>query len=79
MIGMVPDTPDDLSGTTSFEKKYPQIADISISITETISGLRREYLQAVYRDIKKFPEYIPAAIRSAGKEDWISIVLLAIW
>ena len=61
MISMVPDTPDYLSGTTSFERKYPQIADISISITETRSGIRREYLQAGYRDIKKVPGIHPCS------------------
>lgn len=61
MIGMMPDTPDDLPGTTSFEKKYPQIANISISITETKSGLRREYLQAGYRDIKEVPGIHPCS------------------
>jgi hypothetical protein len=61
MIIMVPDTPDYLSGITSFEKKYPQIADISISITETKSGLKREYLQTGYQDIKKVPGIHPCS------------------
>jgi hypothetical protein len=58
---MVPDTPHYLFGTTSFEKKYPQIADISISITETKSGLKREYLQAGYQDIQKVPGIHPCS------------------
>jgi len=61
MIIMVPDTPDYLSGTTCFEKKYPQITDISISITETKSGLKREYLQAGYHDVKKVPGIHPCS------------------
>jgi len=58
---MVSDTPDYSFVTTSFEKKYPQIANISISITETKSGLRREYLQASYHDIKKVPGIHPCS------------------
>jgi hypothetical protein len=61
MIIMVPDTPDYLSGTTSFEKKYPRIEGISISITETKSGLKRENLQAGYHDVKNVPGIHPCS------------------
>ena len=61
MISMVPDIPDYVSGTISFEKKYPRIAEISISITETKTGLKREYLQAGYHDVKKVPGIHPCS------------------
>jgi len=61
MIIMASDIPNYVFGTTSFEKKYPQIADISVSITETKSGLRREYLQGGYHDIKKVPGIHPCS------------------
>lgn len=35
-------------GTKPFREKYPQISDISVSITETISGIRKEYNYASY-------------------------------
>jgi hypothetical protein len=61
MIIIMPDTPDYLLGTSPFERKFPQIADISISITETKSGLRKEYLQTAYHDIKKVPGIHPCS------------------
>jgi len=61
MIIIMPDTPDSLLGTTALEKKFPQVADISILITETKSGLRKEYLQTTYHDIKKVPVIHPCS------------------
>ncbi|WP_321507756.1 hypothetical protein [uncultured Methanoregula sp.] len=58
---MTSEPPNYLSGTTSFEEKYPQIAGISISITETKSGMRKEYCQAGYSDIKKVPGIHPCS------------------
>ena len=61
MITSMPETPDYLFGTTSFEQKFPQIADIAISITETKSGLKKEYLHATYQDVKKVPALHPCS------------------
>jgi hypothetical protein len=60
MIIIMPDTPDSF-GSTPFERKFPQIADISITITETKTGLRKEYLQTAYHDIRKVPGIHPCS------------------
>jgi hypothetical protein len=58
---MTSDLPHTASGTISFEEKYPQITGISISIMETKTGLKKEYCQAGYADIKKVPVIHPCS------------------
>ena len=52
---MSSEPPDYVTGTIAFDEKYPRISGISISITETKSGLRKEYCQAGYSDLKNVP------------------------
>lgn len=59
---MKTDPPNYLFGnTTTFEKKFPVVADISISITEIISGLFKEEYSSGYSGINEVPPRHPCS------------------
>ena len=58
---MTSEPPDYNTGTIAFDEKYPKIYGISISIMEIKTGLRKEYCQAGYSDIKKVPAIHPCS------------------